>query len=69
MTVFMFSLAGVPPTGGFIAKLDVFRALFQASLKSPGEQSSLYVLAVVSILMSLLGAYYYLRVEIGRAHV
>ncbi|MDF1564383.1 MAG: NADH-quinone oxidoreductase subunit N [Deltaproteobacteria bacterium] len=64
MTVFMLSLAGVPPTGGFIAKLDIFRALFQTAAHSETMQRPLYILAVISILASVLGAYYYLRVVV-----
>jgi NADH-quinone oxidoreductase subunit N len=52
----MFSLAGVPPLVGFYAKLSVLQALLQAG-------SGLYVgLAVFAVLMSLIGAFYYLRV-------
>jgi NADH-quinone oxidoreductase subunit N len=56
MTVFMFSLAGVPPMIGFFAKLSVIQALITTS-------STLYiVLAVIAVLFSLIGAFYYLRV-------
>ena len=56
MTVFMFSLAGVPPMVGFFAKLSVIQALVTTN-------DTLYiVLAVVAVLFSLVGAYYYLRV-------
>jgi NADH-quinone oxidoreductase subunit N len=56
MTVFMFSLAGVPPMVGFFAKLAVIQALVTTS-------STLYlVLAVVAVMLSLIGAFYYLRV-------
>ncbi len=53
MAVFLFSLAGIPPTAGFIGKLYVFQAAIGAQL---------YGLAVLGILTSILGAYYYLRV-------
>jgi NADH-quinone oxidoreductase subunit N len=53
MTVFLFSLAGVPPTAGFVGKLYLFQA-------AVGAQQ--YMLAVVGVLTSVLGAYYYLRV-------
>ncbi len=53
MAVFLFSLAGVPPTAGFIGKLYIFNAAMGAQL---------YGLAVLGILTSILGAYYYLRV-------
>jgi len=56
MTLFMFSLAGVPPMVGFYAKLAVLQALVTTHV-------TLYiVLAVVAVLLSLIGAYYYLRV-------
>ena len=56
MTVFMFSLAGVPPMVGFFAKLAIIQALVSTNV-------TLYiVLAVVAVLFSLVGAYYYLRV-------
>jgi NADH-quinone oxidoreductase subunit N len=56
MTVFMFSLAGLPPLVGFYAKLSILQALVSTNLGS-------YIwLAVVAVLMSLIGAYYYLRI-------
>jgi NADH-quinone oxidoreductase subunit N len=56
MTVFMVSLAGVPPTGGFIAKLSVFRALLSAH--GPGAT----VLAIVGAVNSVIAFGYYGRV-------
>ena len=53
MLLLMFSLAGVPPTVGFHAKLAVLEALVQAGHAW---------LAVVAVLLSLVGAFYYLRV-------
>jgi NADH-quinone oxidoreductase subunit N len=56
MAVFMFSLAGVPPTAGFYAKLSVLQALVTTN-------RPLYLwLAVFAVLISLVGAFYYLRV-------
>jgi NADH-quinone oxidoreductase subunit N len=56
MTVFMFSLAGVPPMVGFFAKLAVIQALVTTNVP-------FYIaLAVVAVVFSLIGAYYYLRV-------
>jgi NADH-quinone oxidoreductase subunit N len=53
MLLLMFSMAGVPPTVGFYAKLAVLQAVVQIH----------YVwLAVVSVLLSLVGAFYYLRI-------
>ncbi len=51
--VFMFSLAGIPPLLGFWPKFAVFQAAVDAKL---------YVLAVVGVVASVVGAYYYLRV-------
>jgi len=53
MLVIMFSLAGIPPTAGFYAKLVVFQAAVAAG----------HVwLAVAAVLLSLVGAFYYLGV-------
>jgi NADH-quinone oxidoreductase subunit N len=56
MAIFMFSLAGIPPMVGFFAKLAVLQALVATAV------TGYLVLAVVAVLMSLVGAYYYLRV-------
>jgi NADH-quinone oxidoreductase subunit N len=53
MTIFMLSLAGIPPTVGFFAKLLVFRALVGAQLWAP---------LVVAVIMTIVSFYYYLRV-------
>lgn len=53
MLVTMFSMAGIPPTIGFYAKLAVLQAVFAAGYAW---------LAVVAIVLSLIGAFYYLRV-------
>jgi NADH-quinone oxidoreductase subunit N len=56
MTMFMFSLAGVPPMVGFYAKLAVLQALVATGVAG-------YVqLAVFAVVISLIGAFYYLRV-------
>jgi NADH-quinone oxidoreductase subunit N len=56
MGVFMLSLAGIPPTVGFYGKLVVLQALITTG-------SPFYIgLALVAVGMSLVGAYYYLRV-------
>jgi NADH-quinone oxidoreductase subunit N len=56
MAVCMFSLAGVPPLVGFYAKLSVLQALIASG------QTGGIVLAVFAVMMSLIGAFYYLRV-------
>ena len=53
MAVFMFSMAGIPPFSGFFGKLYVFL---------PAVQAGYWTLAVVGVLTSVVGAYYYLRV-------
>jgi NADH-quinone oxidoreductase subunit N len=56
MAISMFSLAGIPPMVGFYAKLSVLQALI-----SSGQTSDI-ALAVFAVMMSLVGAFYYLRV-------
>ena len=56
MAIVMFSLAGLPPLVGFYAKLSVLQALISS------QQTSYLVLAVFAVLMSLVGAFYYLRI-------
>lgn len=51
--VFMFSMAGIPPLAGFLAKFYVFIAAIDARL---------YTLAVVGVLASVVSAFYYLRI-------
>src|SRR6202034_2364026 len=53
MAMLLFSMAGIPPLAGFFAKFYVFLAAIKASL---------YVLAVIGVLASVLGAYYYLAI-------
>jgi NADH-quinone oxidoreductase subunit N len=53
MGIFMFSLAGVPPLAGFFGKFYVFLAAVNAEL---------YTLAVIGVLASVVGAFYYLRI-------
>jgi NADH-quinone oxidoreductase subunit N len=56
MAVCMFSLAGIPPMVGFYAKLSVLQALIASG-------QGLHIgLAVFAVMMSLIGAFYYLRV-------
>jgi NADH-quinone oxidoreductase subunit N len=52
-SLFLLSLAGIPPTAGFFGKWFVFRAAIDAGL---------YWLAIVAFVNSVIGAYYYLRV-------
>ncbi len=52
----MFSLAGVPPLVGFYAKLSILQALVTTA------EVFYIALAVFAVLMSLVGAFYYLRI-------
>jgi len=56
MAVFMFSLAGVPPTGGFVGKFYLFNA---------GIQAGYTWLVIIGVLNSVISAYYYLRVVVN----
>ncbi len=53
LAMLMFSLAGIPPLAGFFAKFYVFLAAIDAEL---------YALAVIGVLASVVGAFYYLRI-------
>jgi NADH-quinone oxidoreductase subunit N len=53
LAMLMFSLAGIPPLAGFFAKFYVFIAAINAGL---------YALAVIGVLASVVGAYYYLLI-------
>ena len=57
MTVFLFSLAGIPPLGGWLAKFVVFRALLQPNVTAAGV-----TLAVVVGGNSVIALYYYANV-------
>ena len=53
LAMLLFSLAGIPPLAGFFAKFYVFLAAINAGL---------YALAVIGVLTSVIGAYYYLAI-------
>ena len=53
MAVFMFSMAGIPPLAGFFGKLYVFLA---------AVQTGMWTLAVIGVLTSVVGSYYYVRI-------
>ncbi|WP_119965995.1 NADH-quinone oxidoreductase subunit NuoN [Simplicispira lacusdiani] len=56
LAVCLFSMAGIPPLVGFYAKLSVLQALLSSG------QTPYIAMAVFAVLMSLIGAFYYLRV-------
>lgn len=53
MLLLMFSMAGIPPLAGFYAKLTVIKAVVDVNLLT---------VAIVAVIMSVIGAYYYLRI-------
>lgn len=53
LAIFMFSMAGIPPLAGFFGKFYVFMA---------AVNEGLYTLAVVGVLTSVIGAFYYIRI-------
>ncbi len=53
LAIFMFSLAGIPPLAGFLAKFYIFLAAIDARF---------YGLAIIGVLSSVIGSYYYVRV-------
>jgi NADH-quinone oxidoreductase subunit N len=53
LAMLLFSMAGIPPLAGFFAKFYVFLAAIKAGL---------YILAVIGVLASVVGAYYYLAI-------
>jgi NADH-quinone oxidoreductase subunit N len=52
-SIFMFSMAGIPPLAGFLSKLYVFQAAIN---------SELYSLAIIGVIASVVGAFYYIRI-------
>ncbi|MBN1615654.1 MAG: NADH-quinone oxidoreductase subunit N, partial [Deltaproteobacteria bacterium] len=55
MAIFMFSLAGVPPTAGFVGKFYIFASAVKGGFVD---------LAIIGIINSILSVYYYLRVTV-----
>jgi len=53
LAIFMFSMAGIPPLAGFFGKFYIFLAAIEAEL---------YALAIIGVLTSVVGAFYYLRI-------
>ncbi|NOZ41693.1 MAG: NADH-quinone oxidoreductase subunit NuoN [Alphaproteobacteria bacterium] len=63
LAVFMFSLAGIPPLAGFWAKWYVFKAVIATAVANPAATDyGLIALAIIGIVASVAGAYYYLNV-------
>lgn len=53
LTIFLFSLAGIPPLAGFWGKYYIFYSIIEANF---------YWVAIIGILLSLIGVYYYIRI-------
>ena len=53
MLIFLFSLAGIPPTAGFVGKFYIFMALIHKGFIS---------LAVIAVIASAIAAYFYIRI-------
>ena len=53
LAIFMFSMAGIPPLAGFFGKLYIFQAAIAVEF---------YTLAIIGVLTSVVGAFYYLRI-------
>jgi NADH-quinone oxidoreductase subunit N len=56
MSIFMFSLIGIPPTGGFFGKYY----LFSAAIKQ-----GMYIPVIIALINSMLSIYYYLRIVVN----
>ncbi len=64
MLIFLLSLAGIPPLGGFIAKYFVFAAVIQSALNGDTFSLLLTAVAVVGALNVVISLYYYLRIVV-----
>ena len=53
LLIILFSLAGIPPLGGFFAKFYVFKAVLEQEM---------YLLAIIGLLTTVISAFYYLRI-------
>ena len=53
LLVILFSLAGIPPLAGFFAKFYIFKSVIEQSM---------YFLAIVGLLSTVIAAFYYLRI-------
>jgi NADH-quinone oxidoreductase subunit N len=59
LAIFMFSMAGIPPLGGFFGKFFVFKAAIE---QGANYHPSLTILAVIGVLSSVVSAFYYIRI-------
>ncbi|MDR3638767.1 MAG: NADH-quinone oxidoreductase subunit N [Isosphaeraceae bacterium] len=63
LAVCLFSLAGIPPLAGFWGKFQIFYSAFGAA--SGSDARTFQLLAVIGVLNSAAGAYYYLRIVVN----
>ena len=63
MAICLFSLAGIPPLAGFIGKFNLFVAAFSAS--TDHDERMYTSLAVIGVINSAIGAYYYLKIVVS----
>lgn len=65
MAICLFSLAGIPPLAGFWGKFELFASAFSATSGNGPDSRLFFWLAVIAVLNSAVGAYYYLRIVVG----
>jgi NADH-quinone oxidoreductase subunit N len=61
LTVFLFSLIGVPPTAGFTGKFQLFMGVLNVAA-TPQGGTAYYLLAIAAAVNTAVSAYYYLRI-------
>jgi NADH-quinone oxidoreductase subunit N len=62
LSICLFSLSGIPPLAGFMGKFEIFAAAIAARARV--DTSGFLMLAVIGMLTSAVGAYYYLRIVV-----
>lgn len=62
MAIFLFSLVGLPPLGGFVGKLHLFYGVIDAGRVMGGGLNFYYILALAAVVNSVISLYYYARI-------